>query len=84
MTVMHRARSRLLLKEPIGAHSLLFSDGSRGGAGAPPIDQTEARGDEKISFETRHPLISLSGDRPPPPYLKVWIRHCYQCSQIVV
>ena len=52
---------------------LVSSGGSRGGAqGARApllfLDQTEAPGAETIFF----------GDRPPFPYLKVWIRHWFQ------
>ena len=41
------------------------------------LDQTEARRAEKSFFGDRAPLVSLGlDDRPPPLYLKVWIRHC--------
>ena len=47
------------------------SGGSREGVGGPPSlfsDQTEARGGEKIFFETGSPPLSQGqDDRPPPP-----------------
>ena len=50
------------------------------GRGAPLVlDQTEARGAEKMFLESSPPLSKGLDDRPPPPtstYLKVWIRHC--------
>ena len=58
--------------------TVIVSGGSRGGArGARPplfLDQTEARRTEKKFFEPPPP-ISHGLDTPPPPYLKVWIRH---------
>ena len=58
--------------------TVIVSGGSRGGArGARPplfLDQTEARRTEKNFFEPPPPL-SHGLDTPPPPYLKVWIRH---------
>ena len=56
--------------------------GSRGGARGPApsplfLDQNGAQGAEKILGGTVLPLISGSGcPDPPPPYLKIWIRHC--------
>ena len=44
----------------------------------PPLflDQNEARRAEKIFSEARpHPLSQGLDDRPPPPYVRVWIRH---------
>ena len=37
---------------------------------------------EKKFFWDRHPPLSqgLDDDRAPPPYLKVWIRHCTCCE----
>ena len=54
--------------------------GSREGAqGAQPpplfLDQTEARRAEKF-FDAAPSLSHGLDDRPPHPYLKVWIRHC--------
>ena len=39
------------------------------------LDQTEAPGAEKNFWETVPPLSKGLYDRPPPSYLKVWIRH---------
>ena len=58
--------------------------GARGGGGgggrAPPsfLDQTEARRTEKNFLRDLPPPLSkgLDDRPPPPPYLKVWIRHC--------
>ena len=57
-----------------------MGDPEKGPGGPPPpllLDQTEARGAGKIFFETGAPPPFSQGvdDRPPPPYLKVWIRH---------
>ena len=43
----------------------------------PPLflDQNEAPGAENKFFEAGPPLSQGLDDRPPPPYLKVWIRH---------
>ena len=42
------------------------------------LDQTETRRAEKNFFGDRPPLSKGLDDlTPPPPYLKVWIRHCY-------
>ena len=58
--------------------TVIVSGGSRGGArGARPplfLDQTEARRTEKNFFEPP-PLSHGLDTPPPPPYLKVWIRH---------
>ena len=51
-----------------------------GGAGHPLfLDQTETRRAEKIFLGDRPPLSKGLDDLdpPPPPYLQVWIRHCY-------
>ena len=61
--------------------TLPVGDPGKGPGGPPPpllLDQTEARGAGKIFFETGAPSPFSQGvdDRPPPPpYLKVWIRH---------
>ena len=40
------------------------------------LDQAEAQGPKK-NFLRAGPLLSRGlDDPPPPPYLKVWIRHC--------
>ena len=65
------------------AHFVSNIGGSRGGAWeawAPLLflGQTEAKG--RKNFFGDRPLPTLSqglDDRLPPPYLKVWIRHCY-------
>ena len=64
------------------------SDRSRGGAwGARPpphppplfLDQTEAQRAEKNFWGRPGPPLSQGLNyHPPPPYLKVWIRHCSQ------
>ena len=44
------------------------------------LDQTETRRAEKNFLETCTPLylrVWMTQPPPPPPYLKVWIRHCY-------
>ena len=51
-----------------------------GGAWAPALflDQTKARGVEKIFWRPAPPLyLRIWMIAPPPSYLKVWIRHCY-------
>ena len=67
------------------AHFVSNSGGSRGGAWeawAPLLflDQTEAAPEGPKNFFVDCPLPPLSQgleDRaPPPPYQKVWIRHC--------
>ena len=47
----------------------------------PPLflDQTEARRVEKICFFGPGAPLILGSGWPPPPYPKVWIRHCSQC-----
>ena len=51
-------------------------EGAQGACAPLILDQTEARWAEKIFFETALPRLSQGlDDRPPPPYLKVWIRH---------
>ena len=58
--------------------SVSDSGESRGGArGTRPLflDQAEAQGPKK-NFLRAGPLLSRGLDDPPPPYLKVWIRHC--------
>ena len=50
-----------------------------GGPGLPPplfLDQTKAPRAEKKAFKTAAPPLSQGLDDRPPPYLKVWIRHC--------
>ena len=53
----------------------------RGGGGGPPppliLDQTEARKAEKKVFVWPGLPLLDGCPRPPPPYLKVWIRHCF-------
>ena len=72
---IHGARSVLL-------KGSLCNGGSRGG-GAPPLflDQTEFRKAEKKIFVTGPPpylRVSMIAPPPPkPPYLTVWIRHCF-------
>ena len=46
----------------------------------PPLflDENEARRADNSFFEAGPPLSQGLDDRPPPPYLKVWIRHWYQ------
>ena len=57
------------------------SGGSRGGAPRGPapaplhLDQNEARRAEEKNWSPGPPLSQGLDDRPPPPYLKVWIRH---------
>ena len=66
----------------LGGGSLVTntSCGSRGGARRGPaptpsfLDQNEARRADKKNFESA-PSLSQGLDEPPPPYLKVWIRH---------
>ena len=48
----------------------------RGSRGPLFLDQTEARRVEKKFLETAAPLSQGLDDRPPFPYLKVWIRLC--------
>ena len=67
-TKMGQGMSNLVITSPN------FSGRSRGGAlGVRPplfLDQNEVLRPDRPS-----PLISGSGRPPPPPYLKVWIRH---------
>ena len=60
------------------------SGGSREGARWPPsfLDQTKARRAEKKFWRPGLPLSQRLGDPPPPPDLKVWIRHCRLASPI--
>ena len=59
------------------------SGGSREGARWPLsfLDQTKARRAEKKFWRPGPPLSQRLGD-PPPPDLKVWIRHCRLASPI--
>ena len=51
---------------------------SPGGPGLPLfLDQTETRRAEKNFFGERPRLSKGLDDLDPPPYLKVWIWHCY-------
>ena len=47
-------------------------------ASPPPLflDQTKAPRAEKKAFKTAPSPLSQGLDDRPPPYLKVWIRHC--------
>ena len=40
------------------------------------LDLAEAEGPKKTFWETAPPPLSKGGGPGPPPYLKVWIRHC--------
>ena len=75
------AMSRIFVLD-LGGGSLVTntSCGSRGGAQRGPaptplfLDQNEARRADKKILSPPPPL-SQGLDEPPPPYLKVWIRH---------
>ena len=56
-----------------------LGEGPRGPRGPSPslfLDQTEVRMAETFLLETASPLSQGLDDRPLPPHLKVWIRHC--------
>ena len=50
------------------------------GARVPPYFSTKMRpeGQKKIFLETEPPLSKGVDDQPLPPYLKVWICHCFE------
>ena len=58
----------------------------RGLGGPPPLflDQTVARWEKIFFLKTGPPPLSQGlDDRPPFPYLTVWIRHCVIPLQII-
>ena len=69
------------MREPYGCGlktSISEADPGQGPGGPGPLifGQTEARRAEKPFFQTAPlPLSQGLDDPPPPPYLKVWIRH---------
>ena len=60
-------------------HTAIYSGGSRGGARVPPyfIPNWGSKGRKKFFWYYLPPFVRVWMSAPPPPYLKVWIRHWY-------
>ena len=84
MTVIHRRNEKQILCK-IWARvfvcfdglsvAINYSDGSRWGARLPPYFWTKLWPEENFFQTTPPPLSKGLDDHPPPPYLRVWIRH---------